>query len=141
MIKKFNWGHGIALFYILFVGTVALALISSFKVDHSLVVDDYYTQDLAYQKTYDKLQNEAAYQPLKINLDDQHIHFDFTTTGTIKGTIHFYRASDPSQDFNHTIDDVLEQISTQDMLKGKWTMKIDWTQDEKSFYKEETIYI
>ena len=47
MFKKFNWGHGILLFFIIFVGSMLTVLWLSFGVDHSLVRDDYYDEEMA----------------------------------------------------------------------------------------------
>ena len=62
MFKKFNWGHGILLFFIIFVGSMLTVLWLSFGVDHSLVRDDYYDEDIHYQETFDKKQTLWLWQ-------------------------------------------------------------------------------
>ena len=56
---KFNWGTGIAIFLILFIGALIWVLYQSRQVDNSLVSDTYYQEDLMYQKKYEKLENYA----------------------------------------------------------------------------------
>lgn len=143
MFKNFNWGHGITIFYICFVATVVTVLIASFSVDHSLVVDDYYAKDLAYQSQYDKAQNNLAAQNVKINKDDDNseLSIDFTNDQKIEGTVYFYRPSDKSKDFNINIEGKETKVSTESLLPGKWILKIDWTEKGKSFYAEEIVYI
>lgn len=143
MFKNFNWGHGIFIFYVLFVGAVVSVLIASFSVDHSLVVDDYYAQDLAYQTQYDKTQNSLASENVKINLDEtnQELTIDITSAKAIKGTADFYRPSDKSKDFKVELNSAETIIPTDKMLTGKWILKLDWKENGKSFYKEEMIYI
>ena len=143
MIKKFNWGHGITIFYICFVGVVITALIASFGVDHSLVVDDYYAKDLAYQSQYDKAHNDLLSQNVKVVHDEQNreLTVHFINTNQIYGYIDFYRPSDKSKDFIVNLKDNKTVISTQDMLLGKWILKIDWIENGKSYYREEAIYI
>ncbi len=143
MFKKFNWGHGITLFYICFVGVVITALVASFSVDHSLVVDDYYAQDLSYQSQYNKTQNSLKSQNVHVDHDKptQVLTIDFDNNGTVEGTVDFYRPSDKSKDFNVVLKDKVTTISTDKLLAGKWILKIDWKENGKSYYKEELIYI
>ena len=143
MFKKFNWGHGILIFYICFVGAVATALIASFGVDHSLVVDDYYAKDLAYQTQYTKSQNNLDKQSLTIDNDkvNKAIKIDINTIAKVEGSINFYRPSDKTKDFSVKINDKNSSISTEGLLPGKWVLKIDWKENGKPFYSEELIYI
>ncbi|MEM9547658.1 MAG: FixH family protein [Bacteroidota bacterium] len=143
MFKKFNWGHGIFIFYVCFVTAVVTALVASFGVDHSLVVEDYYAQDLAYQSQYDKVKNNLESQNIEVDLDEVHqrLTININHEGSIQGAIEFYRPSDKSKDFNVKLKDQVTTISTKDLLTGKWVLKIDWKEGNKSFYKEELIYI
>lgn len=138
---KFHWGHGITLFYILFVSIVVTALVASFSVDHSLVVDDYYAQDLAYQSTYDKIENNNKHNNVEVKVDDNAVSIDFKSDETITGNVHFYRASDKTADFNRAITSNTEVISITNVKKGKWKLKIDWQEGSKSYYKEAIIYL
>ena len=142
MFKKFNWGHGIALFYTIFAIALLTALVKSRGIDHSLVVEDYYAKDIAYQSTYNKKQNSLT-KDIKVNFDKQNklIKIDFEEEKAISGTIHFYRPSDISKDFTKNIDQGMFEVSTNEMLPGKWVVKMDWTAEGVSFYKEKTIYI
>lgn len=141
MKNKFNWGHGIAIFYIFFVGIAVTALIASFGVDHTLVIDDYYAQDLAYQSTYEKTKNNLQSDNLKVSIEGEQVILQFTGKDEINGTVHFYRASDKAMDFDHTIISNREQISTADLAPGKWRIKIDWQEGQKKYYKEEILYL
>lgn len=143
MFKNFNWGHGILIFYICFVGAVATALIASFGVDHSLVVDDYYAKDLAYQSQYTKTQNNLNKEELSIDNDTENnaIKIDIKTAGKVEGSVNFYRPSDKTKDFSVKINNKSSSISTVGLLPGKWVLKIDWKENGKPFYSEELIYI
>ena len=141
MKTKFNWGHGIALFYIVFVGIVITALVASFDVDHSLVVDNYYAQDLAYQATYEKIENSLQSDNVSIKQDANQILLSFSGKEALSGTVQFYRASDKSMDFTHTIVSNNERIPIKDLAAGKWRLKIDWKEGQKQFYKEKILYL
>ena len=144
MFKKFNWGHGITLFYICFVATVVTALVASFQVDHSLVTEDYYAKDLAYQSQYEKAQNSLTNKKVSIELkrETEQVEINFVDAqNKINGTVDFYRPSDKSRDFSVKLEDKVNTISTNELLQGKWILKIDWKENGESFYTEETLYI
>ncbi len=142
-MKNFNWGHGIALFYIVFVGVLLTALISSFGVDHSLVVEDYYAKDLNYQKQYEKMQNANANHNalIKNNLSEKTISVEFLEGTPSSASAQFYRPSDASKDFSIAFDKSINIISTETMVKGKWVIKLEWNENGKKFYLEQDIII
>ena len=145
---KFNWGHGIALFYTLFAGVLLYFVIKSTQYDHSLVVDNYYEEDLNYQQHYDKLANSKLLEKDVIIFHDhrsEHIKIQFPKEkGAIDGTIHFYRPSDKKKDFKVKIelDQNFEQsFPVSGMSRGLWKLKVDWQAGGISFYKEETVVL
>lgn len=145
MFKNFHWGHGITVFYIIFVAAVVSVLIASFGVDHSLVADDYYAEDLAYQQQYTKTQNglEEGEDKLVVNVDAAQgtLEIVVDANAPINGKVHFYRPSDQSQDFSVDLKSVNSTISTSSLLKGKWILKVEWNEGDKPYYQERQIYI
>ena len=143
---KFNWGFGIALFYIVFVGALVYQVYKSTTYDHSLVEKNYYAKDVAYQEHYVKLVNARSLeQDLKINklVQKKEVSFIFPQDlGKPSGEIHFFCPSKSKLDFKVEIntDKNLKQfIATSDLEKGLWRVKVDWQADGKAFYKEEAI--
>jgi hypothetical protein len=143
MFKKFNWGHGIFVFYVFFVGAVLTALIASFGVDHSLVVDDYYAQDLDYQRQYSKIENNMETNRIIIDNNEltNSVTVNFIYTDIVDGSINFYRPSDKSKDFQVALKNKETVIPTVNILPGKWILKIDWIEEDIPYYTEEMIYI
>ena len=145
MFKKFHWGHGITIFYILFVAVIVSVLIASLGVDRSLVEDDYYAKDLAYQGQYDKTQNalNASKEKLGINVNAEQKIIEITIVSdfSIGGKIHFYRPSDQSQDFTVELSTKHAELSTEKLLKGKWIVKVEWNEGQTPYYQERQIYI
>ena len=146
---KFNWGTGIALFYIIFATVLVAAVIKSTHYDHSLVVEDYYQKDLDYQEHYEKLANsQALVQDVQIQLtgeqrDEIQLSFPKHMQG-IGGQLHFMRPSNKSQDFTLEIelDESNElKLPAQKMLPGLWKVQVDWTAGEKSYYKEQVLVL
>lgn len=141
-MKKFHWGHGIALVYTLFAAALVVALIASRKVDRSLVRDDYYALDLSYQERYDKMQNAKDKKWLEVQKNELGgLEFRFKSEKTPQGTIYFYRASDQSKDFKLDIQERLITVPAEVLLNGKWTVKVDWTDGDLEFYEEKTLYL
>lgn len=145
---KFNWGHGIALVYTVFAGVLVFFVIKSTQHDHSLVVENYYEEDLNYQQHFKKLENsKALINDITINHDpaSQNIKIQFPKEqGKIAGTIHFYRPSDKSKDLKVKIelDQNFEQsLPVSQLSSGLWKVKVDWQADGKPFYTEETVVL
>ena len=145
---KFNWGHGIALFYIVFASVLIYFVVQSTQHDHSLVVENYYEEDLKYQQHYEKLENSKG---LKIDVTISHepnsenIKIQFPKEkGTVSGTILFYRPSDKSKDVKIKIepDQNFEQsLPVSALSPGLWKLKVDWQAGGIPFYKEETVIL
>lgn len=142
-MKKFDWGYGIATFYILFALVLMGALYASTKVDHSLVKDDYYQLDLEYQDHYDKVERSNSSQLLSIDYKekDHKVIFRFRSTESPQGTITFYRAADSSLDFKMPINSNQMRIDTEKLVEGNWKVNVDWNADGKTYYQEEDIHI
>ena len=140
---KINWGQGIAIFLIIYVGILVTALISSMRVDHSLVAKDYYAQDLAYQSRYEKESKQIAADNLSVqyNREEQIMTFQFADAHTISGSVHFYRPSNASHDFVQALSATTAVVSTKDMIPGKWKVKVDWEQDGQAYYKQMDMYL
>jgi len=143
MFSKFHWGHGIAVFYCFFVAVLIYALISSFGVDHSLVVDDYYQKDLEYQTRYEKESNALINQNIDINYDAtlKQVIIEFKEVEKVSGTALFYRPSDKSKDFKVAVTQTSQSISTEKLIGGKWVVKIDCVLDGESIYYEKILFI
>ncbi len=144
---RFHWGHGIALFYGLFVVAILIIVVKSFSVDRSLVVDDYYQQDITYQKHKEKLENAKSLDKdleLNFNKSDQVIELTFPEQFTqLSGKIWFYKPDNKKLDFELGVepDDQNKQlIPTQKLVGGVWTVKVDWQGDSRPFYREFNIY-
>lgn len=145
MFKNFHWGHGITVFYVIFVIAVLSALFASFGIDRSLVADDYYAKDLAYQDQYNKTQNalRASDNKLTVNMlaEQQLVELIVDTEVLIKGKVTFYRPSDQSQDFSVDLTAAETTFSTTTLKKGKWILKVEWNEGGNSYYQERQIYI
>jgi hypothetical protein len=145
---KLNWGNALLIFFILYIGTLAVVVVKSTRIDHSLVVENYYDHDIKYQEKYDKLKNRNLLeQDLGISYEaaQNSIVFNFGTASEVKqADVEMYRASNKGVDFSHELK--LDENNTSTfllpkMITGKWKVKVEWKDSSRSYYKEKDIYI
>jgi nitrogen fixation protein FixH len=145
---KFNWGTGIALFFSIFVLSLVYVVYQTTLIDNSLVFDDYYAKDLAYQQHYDKLQNAMALKE-KVEItnsrSESKVSIQFPrSVGNVSGEITFFCPSHSKSDFKLAVapdQDFLQQIDSKGLRKGLWKVRINWEAAGKEFYSEETIVL
>lgn len=147
-MKKINWGTGIFLFYTFFATTLFYQVYRSTQYDHSLVVENYYEKDLAYQNTFDKLNNSQSLKnPLQIHYDEilRLVEIEFPAEiKNIKGSVLFYRASDKKEDTLLPIQlatDNCMTIFVRSLKPGLWKIEIDWEGDNTPYLDREMIIV
>ena len=148
---KFNWGTGIVIAFIGFISFIMYFIITmniDDKYNHDLVTEDYYAEELAYQKDIDKLKNSKnlieniTYQKtnegLKILFPN---NIDFKN---ITGQVFLYRPSNKQLDFETSIVSLSDStllIPDKRLVDGRWNIKIDWQYKGNSYlFKESIIY-
>ncbi len=145
---KFNWGHGIALFYATFVLVLGGAVVASTRYDHPLVKKNYYDDDINYQSHRDKVQN-AKHLKQDVSIDYQDVSQKITLkfpqeVGQPTGKVLLFCPSaggiDRSFDIN-TNDSLRMEIPANDLKKGLWRVKTDWQAGAKTFFTEAIIMI
>ncbi len=147
-MKKINWGTGIFIFYTFFATTLFYQVYKSTQYDHSLVVENYYEKDLAYQSTLDKLNNSNALEtPLQINYYDilQLVELAFPKEmKNITGSILFYRASDKKADVLLPIEvgmDNCVDVFIRTLKPGFWKIEVDWVGDGTPYLDRTMIVV
>ncbi len=147
---KINWGTGIVIAFICFIGFILFFVIkmsTNKKYEHDLVTEDYYKEELLYQKDIDKQNNAKSLK--------QNITYSKTTEGiiiqfpkdfevkNITGKVFLYRPSNKQLDFEISISLSKTYLLIPDkrLVDGRWNIKIDWQYNGKSYlYKESIIY-
>ncbi len=143
---KFNWGTGIFIFYTLFALSLFYQVYKSTQYDHSLVVDNYYEKDLAYQSQFEKIENSLHLEPgLIINHfpKSKLIVLEFPKDlPAITGTVRFYRANDKSKDLDIPIQidqaNVME-IPAEPFISGQWKVEVDWQAAQKGYFDRKIL--
>ncbi|RRQ49540.1 cytochrome C oxidase Cbb3 [Maribacter algicola] len=147
---KINWGTGIVLAFIGFIGFILFFVVrmsTDNRANHDLVTEDYYRQELAYQKEIDA-QNNATKDINKLQVrkspDGLEIIFpEKVNPREIEGTVSLYRPSNKQLDFDLPISLSNNHLLIPDnrLLDGRWDIKIHWNYNGTDYlHKENIIY-
>lgn len=145
---KFHWGWGIAIVYGLFVLAFIIVLFISLRQDNSLVTENYYDTDLAYQEHKDKV---AHYQALPVKLSTKYLDaekaYEITYPAGMtdaRGSILFYRPSSARMDLTfaiHVDSSLVQKVPVPLLASGRWTVQMEWTSGGEDYFREETLII
>lgn len=146
---KFNWGTGLTIFFIIFVSTLVFVLYQAFQQDNSLVMDNYYEEDIKYQQQYDKIKNTSELTTkVKVDFDGAKgeilLTFPPDSTAITTGNVWVYHPADKSADTKYDFSlskTNMYQIKVDQMSKGRLKVKIDWERAGVKYYQEEEIII
>lgn len=142
-----NWGWSIVLAFSIFGLFIGWLVFRTFQETIELVSDDYYQQELVYQRQIDKMtNNQALLVPLTFSQQAQQlvVQFPAELTAEVQGKIHLFRPSDERRDQVMTIalnPQRQQIIATDGLVKGHYKVKVDWTSGDAAYYTEETIFI
>lgn len=147
---KFNWGTGVVLAFVGFISFILYFVISmntNNKFDHDLVSEEYYKQELEYQKDIDKEKNSRK---LKTDITWKKTNEGMVITfpeslnfNDITGKVFLYRPSNKQLDIEAPISLSNHNLLIPDnrLLDGRWNIKIDWQYSGQSYmFKKEIVY-
>ena len=144
-----NFGHKIGIFYGLFViFMITLVTLCMKQKDISLVSNDYYKKEIAYQEEIVKQRNTAALvNPVRISYLGAkqlvNISFPEELKGAV-GKVQFYRPSDAKKDYSLNLkvsESNMQDIPVNQLAKGLWVVKLEWQKAGKSYLKEQKIVL
>lgn len=144
---KFNWGTGIAIFYVSFV--VAMLSFVFWATGHKpdMVTDDYYAEEQVYQSTIDnRARAEDLVGDITINSKNEQIDIELPSdmNGTsVKGELYLFRQDDKRKDTKFQFEGNRLDFSfkSERITIGKWKIKLYWAAEGKDYYFEDNIWI
>lgn len=145
---KFNWGTGIVIAMIVMVSGMIFLVSIALRQDYDLVEDDYYQKSVDYQQHIDEVKNtESLAEKIKFEQSGDSLKMTFPQLAVARdysGEIHFY--SPVEADLDETIklnvdDRFCQSVSLKGLKSGRYTVKIGWTADTKSYYQEQEITV
>ena len=143
-----NWGNKLLLVFVVFAAGMFFLVYKSMHTNYELVSKEYYKDELSYQNVIDgtksanalssKVQIIQKNEMITVQLPDE------MKNEKVSGNIWFYCASDAKKDRHIPIElnaGALQQISKKMFLPGTYTVKFDWTTNNKHYYSEEPFTI
>ena len=143
---KLSWGTGILLAILAFVGFIMYFFVITLvdkQYDHELVTENYYAQELDFQKDIDaQKQTLDAHMQVELSYTKgakEGIRFDFPSEvagKSVVGVISFYRPSDSKKDFTLPITslDNCSLIVPADLLtEGRWNIRVEYSFEGKNY--------
>jgi hypothetical protein len=148
LLKKFNWGWGIGIFYSGFVLFMLCMVYKASQQSVELVSSDYYNKELTYQEHIDKVNRTKLLkeQPaLQVNKRSVQLKFPSTTSNqNVKADVLFYRPSDSQKDFSvKLVSDSTgnANVASDKFSPGVYLMQVNWDAGQESYYNEWVVHI
>jgi hypothetical protein len=142
---KNKWPLGIVVVILLFMVFILTLVVKTYQLKVDLVSENYYEQELSYQKQLVKMNNVSEAERVSWKIMGEEILFRFPlSTDSIVGTIQFFRPSDASLDREMAISvdhQGRQYLSLANLVGGQYRVKIDWQMNQKGYYMEEDIYV
>ena len=144
---KFHWGHGIFLFYVVFVASLVTVVIKSRQFDNSLVTEEYYTRDLNYQQEYDRRMNSKSLaEPLSImRVNGQYqLLFPKGKNEGVEGTVLLYRPSSKHDDRLLKLKvgaGGTMPLQTDGLKPGRYQAVVEWSANGIDYFDELDLHL
>lgn len=147
-MKKISWGTGIALLYTGFVVGILTLVFMSMGQRVDLVSEDYYAQEIAFQRKIDKIAraNELA-DPLRWEVKDGDVFIQYPKNfkaADMNGTVHFYCPANQQKDTKIKVlanEDHQQLIPLSSLQPGRYLLQIDWKNGETAYWNEGVVTV
>ncbi|WP_430425103.1 FixH family protein [Maribacter litoralis] len=145
---KINWGTGIVIAIIGFISFIMFFVVkmtTSHDANHDLVTEEYYKAELGYQKEIDAQTNaNTASSQIELKKFPEGLLVIFPDgyeDTNVKGIVSLYRPSNKNLDFNLPISLSNSELLIPDnqLLDGRWDIKIFWEYAGKEYLYKESI--
>ena len=144
---KLGWGWKIAILYGSFMILILSLVVASNHQQFDLVSQNYYGEEIAYQKVLDAGKNQSQLsQPLGVHANDKTITIDFPDefrNKALSGTVQFYSPVNSAWDRIYKInaDGNSITINRNELRNTRYTIKISCRADSKCYYQESEIIL
>lgn len=140
-----NWGVKIILSFVVFIGVIFTLAYISMNQDISLVSENYYEQELAYEDQIQRIKNTQSLSErpqVVVNREAAKVQLVFPESlraSIDEGKLHFFRPSNAALDKDFTISldqDGKQSFEVKDFSQGLWKAQITWKYRNKEYYQE-----
>jgi len=146
-MKRFNWGTGIFIFFVIFLLLGFTFIAFSFKQNNDLVTDNYYEEGADYSTQIEI--NKRSYQytdSLVVSVTKEEILLTFSegVAASIDSlNLHFYYPKGKESDVHLRYDKLKNPVALNKfkLTAGRSIIKVSWFMKGEKYYLEKMIYI
>lgn len=141
-----NWGKWIIVAFVLFAGFIATLVTVCMRQNVNLVSKDYYKEELAYQEQITRINNvnNLPQRPV-IQKTEKFVEVEFAQFNDVEsGSLKLFRPSDEKMDKVFVLSPsgkTRQLFPIENLEKGMYRARLQWTMNGKEFFMEEIIYI
>lgn len=141
-----NWGRSIVTAFVLFAAFIGTLVTICVRQDVQLVTEDYYKEEINYQRQIDRIGHTAglAEKP-SITVDGGQIKVAYTDFPLIQGgDLELFRPSDARLDKQFILTTTTadtQLFSTTGMDGGMYRARLRWTMNGQEYFLEQVIYL
>lgn len=140
-----NWEKGIILAFVLFCGFIVTIVVKAFQEDFDLVSETYYREELNYESHIQAQANLlASNDRIAVKRSPGGVDIEYPPAfADAQGTITFYHPSRAIFDRVYDLEAATghQQLALEDLLKGRYRLKMQWLAGGKPYYQEQEIFI
>ncbi|TRZ46477.1 FixH family protein [Robertkochia solimangrovi] len=145
---RINWGTGIVIAFVLFIGFIMYFVVlvnTDSSYDHDLVTEEYYKKELDFQHMMEK-EKRAQKEGMEVtwNKAEEGILLRFpdkVVPAGVTGKIYFYRPSNKKLDFEVplAVQGSTVLVPGDKLVEGRWNITVDWQYEGAEYLTTEEI--
>lgn len=138
-----NWGKGIAIFLVLFIGFILTLAIILMQANTDLVGEDYYKKEIAYEDEIiaeSNAKKSGAEVETEVSDDGLFVHIkNFESPEDV--TIHLLRGNNQKLDVSLKGDGAATFIERSELVVGKYILTTTWNKNGKAYQIKKDIWV
>jgi hypothetical protein len=145
---KFNWGHGIFVFVIVFMAFILNLVYRCTQQNVELVRSDYYDKEIRFQEQINsQLNTNSLATAMNVVTENEALKIEFPISlkdSGVEGVISFMKPDNAKKDFTVPVkcgQELTQLIPTGAVDKGIWNVIINFKSGTTPYYFEKKIMI
>ncbi len=136
-----NWGKGITVVMILFMGFIITLTTIMMRTSTDLESEDYYSREVNYEQEIQAQKNANELEKISINEDEEHVVLKVSENINLPAVkVNFIRPNDKKKDKTFDFQDSKTLlISKKELEKGMYKLEILYQYEGKSCLQKEEI--
>ncbi len=138
-----NWGKGIAIFLILFIGFILTLAIILMQANTDLVGEDYYKKEIAYEDEIVAESNaKKAGAEVITEISDEGLFIHIKNMDSPENvTIHLLRGNNQKLDVSVKGDGAATFIERSELVDGKYILTVNWKKQDALYQVKKDIWV